>query len=274
MHAKVLLTGLLCSLNFVSYSLPVRAEENISLTDVSPDHWAYKAIENLIKKYNIKLGYPDSTFKGNRNMTRYEVAALLSQVLDQMSSRKVENVDIKIIKELGNEYSGEMGSPDSFNAKLQDLEDNLDLLEMETEKQGTVLEDLLEQLPFTLSGDVGLRYQLITKKPGDFSNQVPQARISLSLDSKPLNNFGYGLKLISGAMNNPVNSWWKFADFFAGIPLNFQRFFITYKPVNNFEITLGKFRDPFANSELFLDAELNPQGALETLKFTEMSSFF
>lgn len=273
MKVKILVAGLICSLSIVSYSNSVYAEENISFSDVSPNHWAYKAIEKLVNKYNFKLGYPDGTFKGNNNLSRYEVAALLVQVLEQMSGKKVEQVDINIMKDLGNDYSKELESPDDFNAKLQAMEDQLDMLEMETEKQSSALEAILDELPFTLSGDVGFRYQLITEKPGDFTNQVPQARISLSLDSKPLSNLDYGVKLISGHFNNPVNSWWKFADFFSGIPLNFQRFFITYKPVNNLELTLGKFREPFANSELFLDEELNPQGALETLRFRDVSPF-
>ncbi len=274
MKAKVLLVSLIFSLSTLSYSIPVKAENNVSFTDVSPNHWAYKAIEKLVSKYNFKLGYPDGTFKGNNNLTRYEVAALLAQVLDQMSGKKVEQVDINIIKEMGDEFSKEIQSPEGFNAKIQSLEDQLDLLGMETEKQSSALDALLDALPFTLSGDVGLRYQLNTVKPGDFTNQVPQARISLSLDSKPSGDLDYGVKLISGAMNNPVNSWWKFADFFSGIPLHFQRFFITYKPVNNFSITLGKFRDPFANSELFLSEQLNPQGAIETLTFKEISPVF
>jgi hypothetical protein len=273
MKTKFLSAGLSLFLGLIPFSNSAIAAEGIPLSDVSPNHWAYTAIEKLINKYNLKLGYPDSTFRGNNNMTRYEVAALLVQVLDQLTSRKVVQEDIKILKDLGDDYSREMSDPEEYEAKLEAIEDEIDILEMEADKQATALENLMDQLPFTVSGDIAFRYFLVTEKPGDFSKQVPQARISLSVDSKPVNCFNYGVKLISGPMNNPVNPWWKFADFFAGIPLHFQRFFASYKPMDNLELTLGKFRDPFANSELFLSEDLNPQGALETLKFNEISPF-
>src|SRR5690606_4720523 len=44
--------------------------------DVNPDHWASQAISELINKYcGIMVGYPDNTFRGSREMTRYEMAA-------------------------------------------------------------------------------------------------------------------------------------------------------------------------------------------------------
>jgi hypothetical protein len=140
MKAKVLSAGLLIFLGIVPFSNSVKAEEKVSFSDVSPNHWAYSAIEKLVQKYNIKLGYPDNTFKGNKNLTRYEVAALLANVLEQMSSRKVEQVDIKIIKDLGNDYGSELKTPEQFNEKIQNLEDQIDLLEMETEKQSSAFE--------------------------------------------------------------------------------------------------------------------------------------
>jgi len=44
--------------------------------DVADTHWAYEAVARL-KKEGIITGYPDGTFKGQRMMTRYEMASLL-----------------------------------------------------------------------------------------------------------------------------------------------------------------------------------------------------
>ena len=48
--------------------------------DVPWDHWAYDAIAEL---YDAGLleGYPDGTFKGKNNLTRYEFAVALARLL-------------------------------------------------------------------------------------------------------------------------------------------------------------------------------------------------
>jgi hypothetical protein len=52
-------------------------------TDVPKDHWAYAAIESLSAK-GLVLGYPDGKFVGNRAITRYEMATIISRVLDNV----------------------------------------------------------------------------------------------------------------------------------------------------------------------------------------------
>jgi hypothetical protein len=50
--------------------------------DLTAEHWASEAIENLIKKYcGIMVGYPNNTFRGAQNMTRYEMAAALYKLM-------------------------------------------------------------------------------------------------------------------------------------------------------------------------------------------------
>lgn len=50
--------------------------------DVPENHWAYEYVEGLRKK-GLVGGYPDGSFAGNRNMTRYEFAAVLYRALLQ-----------------------------------------------------------------------------------------------------------------------------------------------------------------------------------------------
>lgn len=54
------------------------------LKDVSPDHWAYNAIQTLVEKYQVMEGFPDRTFRGNKTVTRYELAAALTKVMQRM----------------------------------------------------------------------------------------------------------------------------------------------------------------------------------------------
>ena len=60
-------------------------------SDVSPDDWAYQAVSDLSDQ-GVVEGYPDGTFKGERNMTRYELAQVIARLMareDQlMQNRK------------------------------------------------------------------------------------------------------------------------------------------------------------------------------------------
>lgn len=48
--------------------------------DVPKTHWAYPYVKHL-KDKGIVIGYPDGTFKGERNITRYEEAAMISRLI-------------------------------------------------------------------------------------------------------------------------------------------------------------------------------------------------
>ena len=48
--------------------------------DVPKDHWAAEAVNKLADAGVLK-GYPDGTFKGEKTVTRYELAAALSSMI-------------------------------------------------------------------------------------------------------------------------------------------------------------------------------------------------
>jgi hypothetical protein len=66
------------------------------LTDVKPTDWAYQALKTLMERYGILSAYPDSKFRGNQEMTRYEFAAGLAITID-----KVEDL---VANAIGDEY--------------------------------------------------------------------------------------------------------------------------------------------------------------------------
>ncbi|MEI7576038.1 MAG: S-layer homology domain-containing protein [Armatimonadota bacterium] len=53
--------------------------------DVADTHWAYEAVTRL-KKEGIITGYPDGTFQGKKNITRYEMATLLYAIYQNMKN--------------------------------------------------------------------------------------------------------------------------------------------------------------------------------------------
>lgn len=52
------------------------------LRDVLPNEWAYDALESLLLRYQIPLGFPDGTYQGDLPLTRYQLAAAMIPVLD------------------------------------------------------------------------------------------------------------------------------------------------------------------------------------------------
>ena len=54
------------------------------LRDVQPTDWAYEALRSLVERYGCIVGYPDTTFRGNRALSRYEFAAGLNACMQQM----------------------------------------------------------------------------------------------------------------------------------------------------------------------------------------------
>jgi hypothetical protein len=88
---------ILAFLILVIISCPVLAQE-LKFNDVPDDHWAKPAVYDLVKK-GITQGYPDGTFRGSRNITRYETAMFLSKLaalVDTSSSVDVSSLKSEI----------------------------------------------------------------------------------------------------------------------------------------------------------------------------------
>ena len=58
-------------------------------SDVPADHWAYDAVSQLAADGVIE-GYGDSTFQGNKNITRYEMAQMVAKA---MAKKDVSGAD-------------------------------------------------------------------------------------------------------------------------------------------------------------------------------------
>ncbi|MDQ7819727.1 MAG: S-layer homology domain-containing protein, partial [Armatimonadota bacterium] len=95
--------------------------------DVPTDHWAFDAIAELAAKGIIE-GFPDGTFKGDRGVTRYELAMVVARILARIEAIKipppppppppppappqpeVTRADIQAIQRLVNEFRAELAA--------------------------------------------------------------------------------------------------------------------------------------------------------------------
>ncbi len=78
-------------------SAPAWTAEN-PFSDLRSDHWAYDSVVTLAEAGLVE-GYPDGTFGGERNFTRYEMAMVFARILARFESiidaRVQEGIDVK-----------------------------------------------------------------------------------------------------------------------------------------------------------------------------------
>jgi hypothetical protein len=103
------------------------------LSDVQPSDWSFTALQSLVERYGVISGYPDSTFQGNRSLTRYEFAAGLQAVMqkiDELSVGAYSNVvrreDLEKVAKLSEQFAVELstlrGRVDSIEARTEEIQ--------------------------------------------------------------------------------------------------------------------------------------------------------
>ena len=90
-------------------------------SDVPADHWAYDAVTQLAADGVID-GYGDTTFKGDRNITRYEMAQMVAKA---MAKSNVGGNDKALIDKLAAEFADELNN---LGVRVSKLERNADMV--------------------------------------------------------------------------------------------------------------------------------------------------
>ena len=88
---------------FAGMTLTVSAANPFS--DVDTDSWAYQAISSLSDQ-NIIEGYPDGTFRGNKHLTRYELAQVVARLMAKSDRLSAEQQ--AVVGKLAGEYKDEL----------------------------------------------------------------------------------------------------------------------------------------------------------------------
>ncbi|MEH2167994.1 MAG: iron uptake porin [Nostoc sp.] len=146
-------------------------------SDVQPTDWAFQALQSLVERYGCIAGYPNSTYRGNRALTRYEFAAGLNACLDRVNELiatatgdLVTKQDLATLQRLQEEFSAELatlrGRVDSLEARTAELEAN----------QFSTTTKLVGEAIFAVSDIFG-------NNTGDANNTVFQDRVRLDLQT-------------------------------------------------------------------------------------------
>ena len=76
-------------------------------SDVTPDSWAYQSVSQLASA-GIINGYPDGTFKGQKDITRFEMAQMVAKAMANQDRANAEQQ--AMINRLADEFSNELSN--------------------------------------------------------------------------------------------------------------------------------------------------------------------
>lgn len=116
--------------------------------DISNEHWAYTSIESLVKKGIIV----EDTFKfdGEKPLSRYDFAIDLSRAIDYMDLKKASKEDLDILESLMFEFSNELNKigfdASTFNTRLNETNETIELLRIRISENEKIIEDLKKRV--------------------------------------------------------------------------------------------------------------------------------
>jgi hypothetical protein len=127
-------------------------------SDVSAGDWAYQAVTSLSEQ-GVVEGYPDGTFKGQQNITRYEMAQIIARMLAKEDQYNAEQR--AVIDKLASEYADELNS---LGVRVSNLE----------KKVGNV----------RFTGDARMQWQHVDKTKTESDSDSYNARFRLNASAQ------------------------------------------------------------------------------------------
>ena len=125
---KTLVTALTTALVVGAASTTFAAANPFS--DVPAGHWAYDYVSQLAADGVIE-GYGDTTFQGDKNITRYEMATMIAKA---MAKTNVSGTDKAMLDKLAAEFSDELNN---LGVRVANLERNADKVKWNGEARYT-----------------------------------------------------------------------------------------------------------------------------------------
>ncbi|HNX74367.1 MAG TPA: S-layer homology domain-containing protein [Candidatus Rifleibacterium sp.] len=172
-------------------------------SDVPSSHWAMDAVNKLAGR-GILLGFPDGSFKGNKGLTRFDMAMVTAKMLahvEQMfesgiGTNLVTKADLQTLEKLTTEFADELAL---LGVKITALEDDMKAVKEDTAFLKKDVEGIKDYIAkggmekVKLSGDMLVRHSNITHKhdvmnppvglgprPGNSDNSLTESMIGLN----------------------------------------------------------------------------------------------
>ena len=194
-------------------------------SDVSTSDWAYQAVSQLSDQ-GIVEGYPDGTFRGQRNITRYELAQIIARLManeDQFNAEQRATID-----KLAGEYADEL---DNLGVRVSNLE----------AKVGNI----------SWSGDARMKWAQGYGEKGNAEDSF-DGRMRINAHAQ-VNDSTY----VEGLLRSDMN----FKDYDADGEKDdndtyMQRLYVHHDFGSHVGVNIGKFAETFGQTGMFYDSDL------------------
>ena len=193
-------------------------------SDVTPDSWAYQAVSQLANA-GIVNGYPDGTFKGQNNITRYEMAQMVAKAMANQDRANAEQQ--AMINRLADEFSNELNNLGVRVARLEDRVGNVKVtgdarLRYQDEEKGNSKFDARARVQF--NAKVNDRTDAVVRlTSGNFElgNSQNGGNADAQIDRAYVNHkFGERVSLKAGRFGQVVGGGLAFDGTFDGAQFN------------------------------------------------------
>ena len=193
-------------------------------SDVTPDSWAYQAVSQLANA-GIVNGYPDGTFKGQNNITRYEMAQMVAKAMANQDRANAEQQ--AMINRLADEFSNELNNLGVRVARLEDRVGNVKVtgdarLRYRDAEHANSKFDARARLQFNAKvndrTDAVVRVASKNFELGDATNG---SNVGVSVDRAYVNHkFGERVSVKAGRFNQVLGGGLAFDGTFDGVQFN------------------------------------------------------
>ena len=193
-------------------------------SDVTPDSWAYQAVSQLANAGVIN-GYPDGTFKGQNNITRYEMAQMVAKAMANQDRANAEQQ--AMINRLADEFSNELNNLGVRVARLEDRVGNVKVtgdarLRYRDAEHAKSKFDARARLQF--NAKVNDRTDAVVRVASDnfeLGNSEKGSNVGVSVDRAYVNHkFGERVSLKAGRFGQVAGGGLAFDGTFDGAQLN------------------------------------------------------
>lgn len=120
----ILGSALAIAVGIGSTALAAPATTTTNFADVPAKHWSYDAVKFLAQQ-GIIDGYGDNTFRGDKTMSRYEMASIVYKAM--VNQQKANIAQKALIDKLASEYALEINKVNTMDQRLTAVENKTNL---------------------------------------------------------------------------------------------------------------------------------------------------
>jgi hypothetical protein len=160
-------TALTVAFAVPAFAAPITTTTANPFSDVPAKHWAYDSVSKLAKA-GVVTGFGDGTFKGDKTVSRYEMASMIATAMQ----KSLNNDQKEIVDQLSKEFATELNE---MGVKVEAIDKKVDNM-------------------VKISGDARVRYGA----SDEFDNTDFRARVSF--DGKINDNLKFNARMTTGNM--------------------------------------------------------------------------